>query len=312
MNSVIIYEMKKVGLIYDDIFLRHETPKWHPECKERLIAIIDALKSSEIWDKLIHIKPRKADFKDIEAVHTHDYIERLKGMRTGYADPDTYISANSFETALYAAGAVMEAIDRCKKGEIERAFCAVRPPGHHAEAEKAMGFCIFNNVAVGARYAQKRGYKKIFIIDFDVHHGNGTQHMFEEDDSVFYFSTHEYPHYPGTGSGSERGKGKGEGYTYNVPLNSGSGNKDYLHIYQDMLPDLARRFTPDIIIVSAGYDIRAEDPLSGIRVSDEGIRGMVNSILSCAEVPVIFALEGGYDLQALGKSVLLTIKEMLA
>lgn len=304
--------MKKVGLIYDDIFLRHETPKWHPECKERLIAIIDALKSSEIWHKLIHIKPRKADFKDIEAVHTHDYIERLKGMRTGYADPDTYISVNSLKAALYAAGGVIEAIDRCKKGEIERAFCAVRPPGHHAEAGKAMGFCIFNNVAVGARYAQKRGYKKIFIIDFDVHHGNGTQHTFEEDDSVFYFSTHEYPHYPGTGSGSERGKGKGEGYTYNVPLNSGSGNKDYLHIYQDMLPDIVRRFTPDIIIVSAGYDIRAEDPLSGIRVYDEGIRGMVNSILSCAEVPVIFALEGGYDLQALGKSVLLTIKEMLA
>ena len=157
--------------------------------------------------------------------------------------------------------------------------------------------------------------------------------MFEEDDTVFYFSTHEYPNYPGTGSGSEKGKGKGEGYTYNVPLNSGSGNKDYLHIYQDMLPDLVRRFTPDIIIVSAGYDIRAEDPLSGIRVSDEGIRCIVNGILSSAErsafsvqrsaknselqtpnseLPVIFALEGGYDLQALGKSVLLTIKEMLA
>ncbi len=312
LKSVRISVMKKVGFIYDDIFLRHETPKWHPECKERLIAIIDALKSSDIWDKLIHIKPRKAAFNEIEAVHTHAYIERIKKAEPGYVDPDTYLSENSLDAALYAAGAVMEAIDKCKNKEIERAFCAVRPPGHHAEAGKAMGFCIFNNVAVGARYAQKRGYKKIFIIDFDVHHGNGTQHMFEEDDTVFYFSTHEYPHYPGTGSDSERGSGKGKGYTYNVPLNSGSGNKDYLHIYQDMLPDIVRRFTPDIIIVSAGYDIRAEDPLSGIRVSDEGIRGIVNSILSCAEVPVIFALEGGYDLQALGKSVLLTIKEMLA
>ena len=199
-----------------------------------------------------------------------------------------------------------------QKGEIERAFCAVRPPGHHAEAEKAMGFCIFNNVAVGARYAQKRGYKKIFIIDFDVHHGNGTQHIFEEDDTVFYFSTHQYPHYPGTGNESEKGKLKGKGFTYNMPMKHGSGDKEYFSAYNEVLPHLVKKFEPDMILVSAGYDIRAEDPLSGIRVSDEGIRGIVNGILSCAEVPVIFALEGGYDLQALGKSVLLTIKEMLA
>ncbi|MDO8747197.1 MAG: histone deacetylase [Thermodesulfovibrionales bacterium] len=304
--------MKNAGLIYDDIFLSHETPERHPECKERLIAIIDALKSSEIWDKLIHIKPRKAEFSEIEAVHTHEYIERIKRAEPGYVDPDTYLSENSLEAALYAAGAVMEAIDRCKKGEIERAFCAVRPPGHHAEAGKAMGFCIFNNVAVGARYAQKRGYKKIFIIDFDVHHGNGTQHMFEKDDSVFYFSTHEYPHYPGTGSESEKGKGKGKEFTYNMPMKHGSGDKEYFSVYNDVLPHLLKQFEPDMILVSAGYDIRVEDPLSGIRVSDDGIRSIVNSILSCAEIPVIFTLEGGYDLQALGKSVLLTIKEMLA
>ena len=304
--------MKKVGFIYDDIFLKHETPKWHPESKERLIAIIDTLKSSEIWDKLIHIKPRKAEFNEIEAVHTHEYIERIKKAQPGYLDPDTYLSENSLDAALYAAGAVMEAIDKCKKGEVERAFCAVRPPGHHAEAEKAMGFCIFNNVAVGARYAQKRGYKKIFIIDFDVHHGNGTQHIFEEDDTVFYFSTHEYPHYPGTGSESEKGKGKGKEFTYNMPMKHGSGDKEYFSVYNDVLPHLVKKFEPDMILVSAGYDIRVEDPLSGIRVSDEGIRSIVNSILSCSEVPVIFTLEGGYDLQALGKSVLLTIKEMLA
>ena len=304
--------MKKVGFIYDDIFLKHETPKWHPESKERLIAIIDTLKSSEIWDKLIHIKPRKAEFNEIEAVHTHEYIERIKKAQPGYLDPDTYLSENSLDAALYAAGAVMEAIDRCKNKEIERAFCAVRPPGHHAEAEKAMGFCIFNNVAVGARYAQKRGYKKIFIIDFDVHHGNGTQHIFEEDDTVFYFSTHEYPHYPGTGSESEKGKGKGKEFTYNMPMKHGSGDKEYFSVYNDVLPHLVKKFEPDMILVSAGYDIRVEDPLSGIRVSDEGIRSIVNSILSCSEVPVIFTLEGGYDLQALGKSVLLTIKEMLA
>ncbi len=312
--------MKKVGFIYDDIFLAHETPQWHPECKERLIAIIDAIKSSEIWDKLIHIKPRKADFKDIEAVHTHDYIERLKGMRTGYADPDTYISVKSLEAASYAAGAVIEAVNRCRSGEIERAFCAVRPPGHHAEADRAMGFCIFNNIAVGARYAQKNGYKKIFIIDFDVHHGNGTQHMFEEDDTVFYFSTHQYPHYPGTGAESEKGKGKGIDFTYNIPMSHGSGDKEYFSAYNEtLLPRLIKNFEPDMVMVSAGYDIHSKDPLSGINVSNEGIREIVHGILSCSSLvtrhsslPFIFALEGGYDLQALGKSVLLTIKEMLA
>src|SRR3990170_3774260 len=303
--------MKKIGFLYDDIFLRHETPQWHPECKERLIAIIDALKSSDVWDNLIHIKPIKADFKDIEAVHTREYIERIKKIGSGYADPDTYISENSLEAALYAAGAVIEAIKRCKTKEIERAFCAVRPPGHHAEADKAMGFCIFNNIAVGARYAQKVGYKKVFIIDFDVHHGNGTQHIFEEDNTVFYFSTHEYPHYPGTGKGSEKGIGKGKGYTFNVPMPSGSGDKEYLTTFQKTLPPLVKNFNPDLILVSAGYDLHRDDPLSGIRVSDEGIRSIVNSILSCSSNPFIFALEGGYNLSALGDSVGVTLEEML-
>lgn len=318
--------MKKVGLIYDDIFLAHETPEWHPETKERLVAIIDALKSSDVWDKLTHIKPIKAGLKDIEAVHTHEHVERIRQMRPGYTDPDTYISEKTFEASLYAAGAVIEAINRCKKGEIERAFCAVRPPGHHAEADRAMGFCIFNNIAVGARYAQRIGYKKIFIVDFDVHHGNGTQHMFEDDDTVFYFSTHQYPHYPGTGDETETGRGKGKGFTYNMPMPHGAGDKEYFSAYNEILPSLVKKFAPDMLLVSAGYDIRAEDPLSGIRVSDEGIRSIVSGILSSVQrsaknseirnpksgIPVIFALEGGYNLKALGESVLITVKELLA
>ena len=199
--------MKKVGFVYDDIFLKHEMPAGHPESSQRLVHIINMLRDSDIWDKLIYIKPRRAGEEDIVAVHTKSYFDRVKKF-TGYFDPDTYISENSFEAAMYASGAVIEAIDKCKKGEIERAFCAVRPPGHHAEADRAMGFCIFNNVAVGARYAQKIGYRKVFIVDFDVHHGNGTQHMFEEDDTVFYFSTHQYPHYPGTGKDTREGKGR--------------------------------------------------------------------------------------------------------
>lgn len=310
--------MKRVAFIYDDIFLRHETPKWHPECKERLISILDIMKKSELWEILIHLKPKRATFDDIALAHEIDYIKKIRSFGKGYLDSDTYMSEDSLEVALYAAGAVMKAVDGCKAKEIERAFCAVRPPGHHAEADMAMGFCIFNNVAVGARYAQKIGYEKVFIIDFDVHHGNGTQHIFEEDDTVFYFSTHQYPHYPGTGKGSEKGRGKGEGYTYNIPMKAGSGDKEYLQVYQDILPQIVKEFEPEIILVSAGYDIRSEDPLSSIRISDEGIRGIVQAILSCSkvnekvqEIPFIFVLEGGYDLEALGKSVKITIEEMM-
>ncbi|KAF0146204.1 MAG: acetoin utilization protein [Nitrospirae bacterium] len=310
--------MKKVGFLYDDIFLKHETPEWHPESKERLIAIINTLKNSDVWDNLVHIKPIKAEYKDIEAVHTHDYVEKIKKMKPGYADPDTYISEKSLEASLYAAGAVIEAVNKCKSGDIGRAFCAVRPPGHHAEANRAMGFCIFNNIAVGARYAQKIGYRKIFIIDFDVHHGNGTQHTFEEDDTVFYFSTHQYPHYPGTGDESEKGKKKGDGFTYNIPMSSGSGDNQYFSAYNEILPPLVKKFAPDMIMVSAGYDIHARDPLAGINVSDKGIQNIVSGIFSCSplithcsSLPFIFTLEGGYNLQALGNSVLLTVTEML-
>ena len=303
--------MKKVGFIYDDIFLRHVTPDWHPERKERLVQIVSSLKKSGLWENLIRIKPRRATYEEIALVHTDDYISRIKTSGVGYLDPDTYMSEDSLEAALYAAGAVIEAVEQCKRGEIERAFCAVRPPGHHAEAERAMGFCIFNNIAIGARYARKKGYKKVFVIDYDVHHGNGTQHIFEEDDTVFYFSTHEYPHYPGTGKDSEKGIGKGKGYTCNVPMSSGTGDKEYLSVYQNILPPLVKAFEPDLILVSAGYDIHRNDPLSGIRVSDDGIRGIVKSILSCSSNPFIFALEGGYNLSALGDSVGVTLEEML-
>jgi acetoin utilization deacetylase AcuC-like enzyme len=302
--------MKKVGFAYDDVFLRHETPKWHPECKERLISVLNTLRGSPVWDKLIQIRPAKAGFADIGAVHAHRYVEKIRSAKEGYLDPDTYLSSGSLDAALFAAGAVMEAIRWCRDGEIHRAFCAVRPPGHHAEADRAMGFCIFNNVAVGARHAQKLGYKKVFVVDFDVHHGNGTQHIFEDDDTVFYFSTHQYPHYPGTGRESEHGTGKGNGFTYNLPMASGSGDREYFSAYHDVLPGLMKKFGPDIVLVSAGYDIHKDDPLAAIRVSDEGIRTIATSILSFP-APAVFALEGGYDLDALAASVLITIEEML-
>lgn len=300
----------KTAFLYDEIFLEHETPQWHPENKERLISIINRLQGSPLWDRLAHVEFERAGFEDVLLIHTQEYIERLKAFGEGYIDPDTYISKKSLDVALFAIGALKKAVDLCRDGDIEGAFCAVRPPGHHAEADRAMGFCIFNNVAVASRYAQKRGFKRVMIIDFDVHHGNGTQHIFEEDDTVFYLSTHQYPHYPGTGSETEMGRGKGEGYTRNFPMRPGSGDREYLHIYGHVLPGIIKGFYPDIILVSAGYDIRSEDPLSSIRVSDDGVRGIVRSILSF-DLPVIFSLEGGYDLKALADSVLITVDEML-
>lgn len=300
----------KTAFLYDDIFLEHETPQWHPESKDRLIAIIKRLKNSPFWDRLIHVGFNNAGLEDTLLVHTPGYIERLKAFKEGYLDPDTYISERSVDVALFAVGALKKAVELCREGVIKRVFCAVRPPGHHAEADRAMGFCIFNNVAIASRYAQRLDYRKVFIVDFDVHHGNGTQHIFEEDDTVFYFSTHQYPHYPGTGNVSETGKGRGKGFTRNFPMTAGSGDREYLHIYKDILPEIISKFSPDVILVSAGYDIRSEDPLSSIMISDDGIRGIVRSILSF-DLPIIFSLEGGYNLKALADSVLITVEEMV-
>ncbi len=304
--------MKKVGLIYDEVFLRHEPPAWHPDSPDRLINVISTLKASGLWPKLFHSRSRRATFDDLARVHTREYIEKIANFGEGELDPDTYLSEGSLDAALHAAGSVIQAADQCRQGTFDRAFCLVRPPGHHAEADRGMGFCIFNNIAVGARYAQTTGYKRIFIVDFDAHHGNGTQHIFEEDNTVFYFSTHQHPYYPDTGKDMDRGTGKGMGFTYNVPIPAGSGNKNYLAVYQDILPSLVQRFRPDLILASAGYDIHVDDPHANIRVSFEGIRCIVRSILdSCESCPAVFVLEGGYDLPSLCDSVRITVEEML-
>jgi acetoin utilization deacetylase AcuC-like enzyme len=306
--------MRIVGFAYDEACLRHEPPVWHPDSPDRLINIVITLKASGLWSRLIPLAPRRATFDDIARVHTRDYIEKIKNLGSHELDPDTYLSEGTLEAALHAAGAVMEAVEQCRNGEIQRVFCAIRPPGHHAEADQGMGFCIFNNVAVGARYAQTLGYDRVFIIDFDAHHGNGTQHIFEEDDTVFYFSTHQHPYYPETGKDMERGRGRGEGFTYNMPIPAGSGDKDYIYVYQNILPSIIRRINPNMILVSAGYDIHVKDPHANIRITHEGIRAIIRSILhsySCASCPVIFVLEGGYDLPSLCDSVKITIEEML-
>ncbi len=303
--------MNKVGFVYDNVYLKHENPPGHPERADRLKAVINELKASEVWDQLVHITPRKATFDELLYVHTEEHVEHMKRF-TGYADPDTYVSEGSLEAALFAAGGVMEAVDQCRAGEIQYAFCAVRPPGHHAEANRAMGFCLFNNIAIAARHAQRQGYEKVFIVDFDVHHGNGTQHIFEDDPTVFYFSTHQSPHYPGTGATQEKGTGPGKGATANYPMPSGSGHKEYFQVYNDILPGLIKDFDPDIVLVSAGYDIHALDPLANITIREEGIRAIVQGILAGKNVPTVFALEGGYSLEGLSHSILTTLRELLS
>jgi acetoin utilization deacetylase AcuC-like enzyme len=299
-----------VGFVYSDVYLKHRNPMGHPESAERLTSIVAALKASDYWGRLVHIAPRMATREELLAVHTERHVDRMEGY-VGYADPDTYVSEGSHEAALYAAGGVIEAVDRAKAGEIDRAFCAVRPPGHHAEADRAMGFCIFNNIAVAARHAQKIGYRRIFIVDFDVHHGNGTQHTFESDPDVYYMSTHQAHHYPGTGAHTERGTGAGLGATANYPMSGGAGDREYHMIYADVLPQLMRHFGPDMVLVSAGYDVLMQDPLAGIRITEEGIRFIVEATLCIPGVPVVYTLEGGYDLGALGESVTQTVGILL-
>lgn len=304
--------MRKVGYIYDDIFLKHDTGLSHPESPKRLIAINNNIR--DLQDNLIKISPRRASVKEIGMVHDPYYPQEIMDFCSaggGYLDPDTHVGEFSYDAAVMAVGAGLEAVDRINAGDVERVFCAVRPPGHHAEYSKAMGFCIFNNIAITARYAQKKGYEKVFIIDFDAHHGNGTQKAFYEDDTVFYFSTHEYPFYPGTGSEDEIGSGRGYGYTYNIPLPAGTGDEIYIDIYSDILPQVVKVFKPDIILVSAGYDLHKDDPLTYLEVSTEGVGIIVENILKSADVPFIFMLEGGYNLKALGESVRLTIQKML-
>lgn len=303
--------MKNVGFAFDTLFLRHETPPWHPDQPARLTAIVDELKRAMLWEHLQLIPPREATRADITRVHTADHFVRVQSFGSGALENETWLSEHSAAAALHAAGSVLEVIDRAKRGEFHRAFCAVRPPGHHAEAACAMGFCIFNNVAVAARYAQSIGMRKVFIIDFDVHHGNGTQHIFDEDNSVFYFSTHQELLFPNTGAESEQGFGQGRGFTYNVEMRAGSGDREYLAAYEDLLPPLMKRFFPDLVLVSAGYDIHTDDPMAAVRVTNEGIRAMVASILGSTYAPVIFVLEGGYQIKSLADSVRVTIREML-
>ena len=301
----------KVGYITDEIYLAHDTGMGHPESKERLIAINKSV--SALKDKLVFKSPIAVSKTMLENVHTPEHIQTvLEASEYGTSiDADTICSLDSYDAARTAVGAGVVALDAVKAGEFERAFCAVRPPGHHARPQQAMGFCLFNNIAIAARYAQNIGYKKVMIIDFDVHHGNGTQEAFYDDNTVFYFSSHQAFAYPGTGMEKEKGTGKGEEFTANFLIMPDGGDDEVLDIYGNDLPLYVDRFDPDIILVSAGYDLHESDPLAQLNVTTEGKRKIVRLILeSKKEIPSIFFLEGGYDVNALGENVKVTLKEM--
>ena len=304
--------MKKVAYITDPIYLTHDTGLSHPESKFRLEAIERAV--APLKNSLIEVSPIAVSRDILHFVHSEEHIDTVYEASAMHRaiDSDTICSENSYAAAAMAVGAGIVAIDGIRSGEFERAFCAVRPPGHHARPEQAMGFCLFNNIAIAARYAQKQGYEKVMIVDFDVHHGNGTQEVFYGDDTIFYFSSHQAFAYPGTGMEKEKGAGKGEGYTANYLIMPDSGDNEVLDIYENDLPPFVERFKPDIILVSAGYDLHESDPLAQLNVTTEGIRRIVRYILHCADVPSVFFLEGGYDVNALGRNVKVTLEEMLA
>jgi acetoin utilization deacetylase AcuC-like enzyme len=302
--------MKKTGFLYDDRYLLHDTGPYHPERPERLKMIRKGLEEAGLLTMLSPIKGSRAQQKWIEAVHNIKYILRfeescLYGL-TEMDYPDNQMCGASYEIALLAAGGIIDTVKLMMEGKIDNAFCAVRPPGHHAEVDKSMGFCYFNNVAVAARYLQSEwNIKKVAIIDFDVHHGNGTQHIFECDPSVFYYSIHEHPSFafPGTGREFEKGTDAGLGYTLNTPVLPGQGDAEYKKLMERDLFPAIDGFKPEIILLSTGFDAHVDDDMSGINLSTDGYSWISERMVELADKysdgRLISILEGGYCLPRL-------------
>lgn len=312
--------MGKTGFVYHPAYLDHEMGAGHPESPDRLRAILHQLEQSDTASQLLKITPRKAEDEWIMKVHTPEYVARLTqhAPTSGrvFLDPDTSMSPGSLSAAYLAAGGALAAVDAIMSKHVDHVFCAVRPPGHHAEAGRAMGFCLFNNVAIAARYIQQKyGLKRVLIVDWDVHHGNGTQHSFEDDPSVLFFSTHQYPHYPGTGRATERGKGRGEGFTINVPMEAGGGDEEYREIFLNALVPAADDFKPDFVIISAGFDAHRDDPLASMSLTETGYADLTGIVAAIAKRHasgrILSSLEGGYNLRALAASVDAHIKALL-
>ncbi|MFH1087006.1 MAG: histone deacetylase [Chloroflexota bacterium] len=308
----------KVGLVHDPVYLQHDTGA-HPENAQRLVATIALLEKSGVKDKLLSLRPRQALRGEILLNHTAKHVARVRDTAArggGWLDPDTAMSADSYDVALYAAGGVLLGVEKVMAGELDSCFALVRPPGHHATPDGGMGFCLFNNVAIAARFAlASYDIARVLIVDFDVHHGNGTQDAFHSDGRVLYLSTHQYPFYPGSGDFRDRGTGPGEGKIVNVPLPAGCGDEEFLRVYREILVPVARRFEPELVLVSAGYDAHWSESIASMRLTVTGYAGIVRVIKDLAgEIcpgRLVFALEGGYHLQALPASVRATLDVLL-
>jgi acetoin utilization deacetylase AcuC-like enzyme len=307
----------RVGLFDDPLFRAHDAGPGHPERPERLDALREGIRAAGLEPRLEILAPRDATREDLLRVHTAEHVDRIAatGGRTVRFDPDTQAGPRSAAAALRAAGAAVDAVDRVLDGGLDRAFCLVRPPGHHAEADRAMGFCLYNNVAVAAAHALARGLSRIAVIDFDVHHGNGTQHSFEDDPRVLYVSSHAFPFYPGTGALEEMGRGAGHGFTVNLPLPPGMGDGEYARVYRDLVAPIARAFDAELVLVSAGFDAWGGDPLAPMALTARGYEELAAVCLGAAQGRArgraVFVLEGGYDLGGLAAAAAAVTRALL-
>ena len=304
--------MGRVGFVSHPTYENHEMGPGHPESPERLRAIRSRLESTGIFERLVPIIPQPAPREWVEKVHSPSYVQKLeaKSPSSGYTslDADTTLCPGTVTAAYLAAGGAMAAADAVMTQRVDQAFCAVRPPGHHAEADQAMGFCFFNNVAIVTKYLQEQhGLERVLIVDWDVHHGNGTQHTFYDDPSVLFFSTHQFPHYPGTGRPTETGRGEGNGLTMNIPMSGGQGDEEYEDVFRTVLVPAANQFQPECIVISAGFDAHRDDPLASMNLTEDGYASLTKIALDLAKQHasgrVISCLEGGYHLEGLSRSV---------
>ncbi|MBI2844989.1 MAG: histone deacetylase [Chloroflexi bacterium] len=309
---------RQLGLVYDPRFLEHDQP-FHPENAQRLKAIIGGLEEAGIWDKTVNIKTTPIAEGFLFRIHKPHYVDSIRkfaGSGGGMLDINTYLNSQSYQVALLAAGGAVQAAEAVLSGKVEQAFALVRPPGHHAHPSRAGGFCLFNNIALAAEHAiHNLGLERVLVVDFDVHHGDGTQAIFYSRKDVLYFSTHQYPLFPGTGHWKEIGEGPGEGFTINVPLPAGLGYEAYPRVFAEILFPAANRYRPELILVSAGYDAHWRDPLAGMRLSTKGFARLTRMLLDLAEEhcsgKMVLVLEGGYDLPALSASVAATCAVIL-